>query len=358
MKNPYFICGVLFALSMSIFFTACNNKEVTAPTDAGLLKAFFDKNAPKSETFTLNATQYFKITTTKGTTIEFPSNGFIDDKGKAVIGDIKVTVKEIQKASEMLLADKPTLTSTGQILVSFGEMKVDVTQNGKTVLLRDTSALRVNMNFISNDQPVPKTMPMWKGDTTIVVTSNGLNSEGMKTIISGTVYPLLKGVSWEETTKSASVVGTNRSVSFVIDKLGHWVNADVLLRDTRPKTTILGYYSKNFNPNITIATAQRYAASNLFFKIKNTQSLVKLYNIILSPTAGKEGFHSNENLMPIGMEGTFLAISMIDGKYYADMKDVIITAPPSDKTFMGITFTPVEVTEAELLTKINSLNNK
>jgi hypothetical protein len=359
-----FTFSMTFNRSISIFvaiiatfltLTVCTTKD-TAPTDASVTKAFFDKNAPKTESFTSTATQSSTITTSKGTTIFFPANILLDETGKKVTGTVDISVREIGKASEMLLADKPTVSGDGgALLVSFGEIKVEAAQNGKALKLPDTVGLNIAMAFVPNAAQV-REMPMWSSDTTITTTTSGLNSEGIRTTVTTSV-PALKGITWFQMTKIAVTNTTTSKVSFTLDKLGQWRNCDALYNDARPKTTVLGYFATNYSKE-TPTTSQGVASSSLYFKTKGQNILVKLTGIIVTPTAGKEGFYSYENSIPIGMEGTFVAISVIDGKFYADVKDATIAAPASGKTFTSITFNPVEITEADLLAKITALNAK
>lgn len=349
------IIAALVLTTAILTFITCKTKDAS-PTDASLAKAFFDKNGPKTESFTFTATQSFTVTTSKGTTIVFPANSLLDATGKAVTGTVEVSVKEVGKPSEMLLADKPTVIQDGgALLISFGEIKVDAVQNGQALRIRDTVPLNVNMAFVPNAAQI-REMPTWSGDTTVNSTQSGLNSEGVRTTVTTTV-PALKGATWFSLNKTAVANPTTNKVNFPLDKLGQWRNCDALYSDTRPKTTILGYFSNNFGKEV-FSTYQGIAPSSLFFKPKGQNSLVKLYNVIISPTVGKEGFYSYENSIPIGMEGTFVAMSIIDGKFYADVKDVIVAAPASGKTFTSVTFNPVEITEADLLAKITALNSK
>jgi hypothetical protein len=356
MKKNRLISALLAASTLLLTFTLCTKKD-PSPTikDAVAFKTLLDKNAPKSEIFTMSATQSFTLTTSKGTTILFPASSLLDETGKAVTGSVDISVKEVQKPSEMLFADKPTVIQDGGgLLVSFGEIKVNAAQNGKALKLRDTVPLNVNMVFVPNAAQLNR-MPMWKADTVATTVTSGLNSEGVKTTVTTSV-PAMKGATWTNLSIFATANPTTNTATFKLDKLGEWRNCDALYADTRPKTTILGYFATNFNKE-TMSTYQGFAPSSLFFKPKGQNILVKLYNLIVAPTAGKEGFYSYENMMPIGMEGTFLAISIIDGKFYADMKDATI-ANSAGKTFMGISFSPVEISEADLLAKIASINTK
>jgi hypothetical protein len=358
MKKNRLFSALLATTALLLTFTLCTQKDPTTTlgADAVTFKAFLDKNAPKAETFTMTATQSFTVTTSKGTTIVFPASSLLDETNKPVTGSVEVSVKEVQKPSEMLLADKPTVIQDGGgMLISFGEIKVDAIQNGKALKLRDTVRLNVNMAFVPNASQI-RQMPMWSADTVATTVTSGLNSEGIRTTVTTSV-PAMKGSTWNSLGLTATTNTTTNKVNFPLDKLGEWRNCDAFYSDTRPKTTVLGDFSTNYNKEVT-TTFQGFSPSSLFFKPKGQNIVVKLSGIIVAPTAGKEGFYSYENSIPIGMEGTFVAMSVIDGKFYADVKDVVIAAPASGKTFTSISFSPVETTEADLLAKITLLNSK
>ncbi len=360
MKNNRLILPLLAVITAFLTFANCNkNSDTSSSVDAVNMKNFLDKNAPKTETFSFTATQSFKVTTTAGTIINFPANVLVDAAGQLITGNVTVSVREAHKPSEMLLSDKPTVSSEGTMLVTFGEIKVDVVQNGKALKIRDTVGLAAQMAF-AQTALTNRQIPMWVADTTATTVSSGLNSEGIQTTVTTSV-PAMKGATWLQISGGIGAFGvantTTNQVNFNIDKLGEWRNCDVLYSDVRPKTTLLCYFSTNFNPTTT-STYQGVGPSSVFFKPKNQATLIKLYSVIVQPTAGKEGFYSYLNTIPIGMEGSFLAMSTIDGKFYVDTKDVVIAAPASGKTFTSITFSPVEVTEADLLAKITALNSK
>jgi hypothetical protein len=360
MKNNRFSHAFMAIIATFLTFAACQKSGTTVTTDSAadiaLLKGFMDKNAPKTESFTMSAAQSFTLTTTKGTKIFFPANTLLNANGQIATGNVVISVKEAQNAADMLLSDKPTLTNDGKMLISLGVIKIDAVQNGVALKLRDTVPLNVNMVIVPNPAIVNREIPMWNGDTTVTTVTSGLNSEGVKTTVTSTV-PAMKGINWTQMNGFGVPNNATSQVNFVVDKLGQWRNCDALYNDTRTKTTVLGYFSSNYNA-ATTATYQGFAPSSLFFKAKGQNTLVKFYNLIVTPTAGKEGFYSYENSIPIGLEGTFLAMSVIDGKYFVDMKDAIIAAPASGKTFSSISFSPVEVTEADLLAKITLLKSK
>jgi hypothetical protein len=96
----------------------------------------------------------------------------------------------------------------------------------------------------------------------------------------------------------------------------------------------------------------------LFFKKAGTNTLINYSTMILNPAAGKEGFLSYQNSMPIGTSGTFLAISAKEGKFYAEMKDVTFVTPAAGKDFISYSFSLSEVSETQLLNLINQMSTK
>jgi hypothetical protein len=78
----------------------------------------------------------------------------------------------------------------------------------------------------------------------------------------------------------------------------------------------------------------------------------------MNAPAGYQGFLSYEKGMQIGATGTFLAMSTIGGKFYADMKDTVVPAPSGSNNYSTLTFNPQEVSESDMINLIQSLNSK
>ncbi|WP_114790333.1 hypothetical protein U0035_13690 [Niabella yanshanensis] len=321
---------------------------------AGMMQAFFDKYAPKTETFSLDASAGGTITLKSGTKITFPANAFVKPDGSPVAGSVRVSAKDILKASDMILANKPTVTSSGEMLESFGEIIVNASRN-------DT-ALRINPAVLQRPPtvmvPVGTAMgakreaPMWEGDTTVSYTNNGFDHENQPTSVT-VQYSVSKGIDWNQIPGWGAVSGG--TTVFPLDALGQWRNCDALYNDPNPKTTVLGYFGDKFNGQ-TGTGGQ--TPSMLFFKKAGTNTLINYSVMILNPAAGKEGFLSYQNSMPIGTSGTFLAMSAKNGKFYAELKDVTFGAPVSGKDFISYSFSLSEVSETQLLNLINLVNTK
>lgn len=351
---------IAFISAVIICLASCKKNDVKVPVnntaDLEKIQEFFDKNKPKYESFTMDASSGGVITLASGTKITFPPNSFTKD-GNPVSGNVNVSALDILKPSSMILGDRPTITNDGKMLESFGEIIVRADQNGKEVQLNNNGAAKpVNVALAVGvgREGQREDLPIWDGDTTINITSSGHNHENQLISLT-TQVPAKKGMDWTQIPGQFGYANSSTSY-FNLDSLGQWRNVDVLYNDPRPKTTVLGYFGSHFNATATSYMGQE--PSMLFFKTKNTNTLVKLYNLIFNPIAGKEGLLSYQNMMPIGQEGTFLAITTKNGKFYAEMRDVTIGTPEAGKNYVGYTFNFTEVSETQLLNLINQMNSK
>lgn len=346
------------AVLSAAFMVSCKkDKQVTNDfNDLGTMAAFFEAYAPKAETFTIDAGVGGSITTSKGTKIKFPANVFLDANNNVVTGNIKVHVKDILKASDMILGDKPTMDAKGGFLRSFGELIVKADKNGAELGIKKDSAQVVVPLGIREANGQGNKIPIWSGDTTITFATTGHNHVNAPSSVTSSVK-VPKGVNWIDlgTTATSNPAGTEST--FLLDALGQWRNCDALSNPPGTRVTVLGYFTTNYN-DITSSNYSGKEPTMLFFKQKNVNTLIKLYNVIVNAPAGKEGLLSYQQSFTVGMEGTFLAISSKNGKFYAHMKDVTIAAPNGSDNYVGIDFTPQEVSEVALIALINQMNAK
>ncbi len=360
MKQFFFSAIVMASL---LTLASCKKSKDGDPDRNGDLKRgyeqakkFFETHAPKYEAFIIDASAGGTITTSKGTKLNFPANAFKNAAGQTVSGNVRVDVKDILSPSDMLLANRPT-EAGGQMLLSYGEITVSASQNGQPLQLRKDSA-EVQVPLAPRPAAggqVLREIPMWRGDTAVTFTTNGHDHENGVVTLSQTFY-VPRGINWIQNGNFATnnMNGTSR---FKLDSLDQWRNCDVLMSDPRPKTTVLGYFTNQWNPETNVSYMGS-EPSMLFFKVKQQNTLVKLYNKIITTVPGKEGLLSYQNSFPIGIEGTFLAVTFKGGKVYAEMKDVTVGSPATGKTYYPVSFVLNEVTEAQLLSLIQQLNTK
>jgi hypothetical protein len=342
---------------MALGIASCKKSNETSQsrTDAQVMADFMQQNGPKSESFTVDAAAGATVTTTKGTKLHIPAGAFVRSNGQVVTGSVAVAVKEILGVSDMILGDKPTLTADGKLLISFGEFYVKAAQNNEELKLKKDSAIRIQVQA-KNGAGGRQEVPMWGGDSSITTTLSGYTYLNLPITITSTIT-VKAGVKWEQNGSYAFFNSTNGSLDFRLDSLGHWINCDALSNDPGPKTTVMGYFSNHFNAS-TGANYSGEQPSMLFFKPQGRNTLIKLYNVILNAPAGKEGLHSYQTSMPIGLNGTFLAMSTIDGKFYAEMKDAAVGTPEGLNNYTTITFNLQEVSQSTMLSMITQMNAK
>ena len=347
----------------AILMTSCKKSNSSAeqhtnPNDDNgkTMTAFMQAHAPQFQSFTVDAGAGASFTSTKGIKYTLPAGVFETTAGVAVTGSVTVAVKEITSPSEMIFGDKPTMTSDGRILLSYGEFFVKASQGNQELRLKKDSALRVQVPAKpqnGNGQEIP----MWDGDSTATYTLSGYDY--LNTAVTLSVQaPVHRGIGWNQINTSYAFFNSgNGTLDFKIDSLVQWRNCDAIVSNAAVKTTFLGYFNSHYNSQ-TSTDYQGDQPTSLYFKPHNQNTLIKLYDIILNATGTNQGFISYENAMPIGLEGTFLAMSTQNGKFYAEMKDGIITAPIGVNNYTTLSFDPQEVSETDMVNLIISLNSK
>jgi hypothetical protein len=365
MKNPLSI--LFISLSMLFCFSSCDkepepvwieNTNPKVPIIYNNLKKvsdFIQKNETKFQVFNLDASKGGNIISKNGIRYFIPANAFVNSFGALVTGNITLSIKEILGVSDMVLSNKPTLTKDGKILESYGEFFVKAQQNNQNLRLRlDSGQLSAAIRIsILNRNHQPTQIPLWEGDTTIVITKTGYNHEN-KYLTKTTEFPLSKGIDWKELLGKTAAGGMD-SIRFELPELFKWANCDVLSNLSSSKTTVLCYFENIFNDEKG-SSYQGIDASMCFFKPEGKNSVVKLYTTIIDAPKGKEGFLSYQNSMPVGVKGTFFVMVTKDEKFYCQSKSVTITAPEAGKDYTPIGFQLKEVTEKELLDAIKALN--
>lgn len=360
--------SVTYLVAAAMVISSCkkNNSQEMAPPkgqDAQMLAELLASHAPVFEHFNIDAAAGGVVTTSQGTKFTIAPNSFITAGGAPVTGSVDISIKEIRDVSNMILSDKATVTANGQILVSFGEFFVRAAQNNQDLALKpknDTGrGILVQVPAKPGDNVVNgvKEVPMWNGDTAITITQSGYNHINQPVSIT-MQQSAVRGVAWNQISSSYAIFNSaNGTMDFRLDSLITWINCDGLAAMPNPKTTVMGYFTNHFNAE----TGTGYSGeqpSMLFFKPKNFNTLVKFYNVIMTPPAGKEGFHSYQTSIPVGLEGTFLAISAVNGQLFAEQKSVTIGAPAAGDDYTTVSFDLQPVDAAALLALINSMNTK
>jgi hypothetical protein len=348
-----FLSGILLLSGLS----SCK-KSTTEPqrdADSKILADFLQSRAPIAESFTFDAATGTTITNSKGSKYIIPANAFINLDGSPVTGTVKIAIKEMNQVSEMIFGDRATQTGDGRLLTSFGEFFVRAEAGGRELRLRDSARVNVQIKGPAAAGGF-QDIPMWDGDTIVTNTINGYNHLNQAATNTQN-YRASKGVDWNQLPGNFATPAAPGIYGFRLDSLAQWRNCDAVYNIPGNKTTVLGYFATNFNT----ATGNSYQGaepSTLFFKPTQNNTIIKLYNRILNAPAGKDGLHSYQNSMPEGMQGTFLAFSVINGQFYAEMVDVTIPVAPLGQNYVTFTFNPQPVSQTDLANMITLLNTK
>ncbi|PSL46362.1 hypothetical protein CLV51_103340 [Chitinophaga niastensis] len=363
--------GNVCAITALAFFCACTRQmkeELNTPKektlaaavsaagpskDGILLRELLNSQGPVFENFIIDATQGGEFSTQDGSNYALSPNSLQNPDGTITTGPVNISVKEIHTVSNMIMADKQTNTSNAEPLVSYGEFFVRATQGAQDVSLRKDSAIQVK---VKAGQVNVKEVPMWNGDSAVAASFTGTGYINQPVTVTQLVSAN-KGVDWTQSGAFALFNSTTGTLNFRLDSLIKWVNCDRLGSNPNPKTTVLGYFT-NFYNTATNTSYTGEEPSMLFFKPKAQNTLIKFYNTIFTPPAGFAGFLSYQNSIPIGMQGTFLAITSLNGAFYAEQKTVTIAAPLPGQNYTTVSFNLQPVSGPALVALIVSMNSK
>jgi hypothetical protein len=138
--------SVVLAVLVITIFSCKKEEEVQIPYNctANIMDdQLFE--ATKTGTYNLNASQ-LQITGQSGTMVDFFGTSFVDKDGNTVSGDIDVEFIDAQDNNDMLLMNTPTITNTGELLISGGIFAFNPSQNGDPINIAPGSSINVTMN--------------------------------------------------------------------------------------------------------------------------------------------------------------------------------------------------------------------
>ncbi len=343
--------GLMLIVLLSV---QCKKKDPTPdPTpqntiDLQLIQDFVNENKKPAENFTFDATQLQNLTTNYGSTISIMPYSLVDENGTPYTGSVKLSVLEIHEPGDMILANLTTNTPNGEILESGGMLLIEALDDQNNPLqVADSQFFRINIP--AGGQANPE-MRGWEGDTSKIYTVSGRDYQNNLVSMNSYVDP---GVNWN-IDPGSQVISAGNQYLLTLDSIGEWVNVDALKSYTQPRTTFFGYLDV-YNDS-TLKSYMSVQPSMLFFKPNGSNSLIKLYNVILSSPSQYSGFHSYQNSMPVGLMGSFLAVSVKNGKFYAQkLSNTAIPAPQGTANYSFLNFNLQELSEAELLVLLKSM---
>ena len=134
----------IFAIMLATLSCKKDNDTIIAPKEIYTSVAdFYKQNGVQSQNFTVNAATGGSFTTAKGTIIRVPANAFINNMGNLITGNVNIEFKDIYSKADMLLSDKPTITSWGTPLKSAGEFFITAKVNGNAIRLNGVNPIEV-----------------------------------------------------------------------------------------------------------------------------------------------------------------------------------------------------------------------
>ena len=349
----HFSALIALSLVMSCAKTATDDNMDLTDTVKTKKTDFTQFGDSLTETLTVNLTQKTpSVKTAKNTQITIPNNAFQNKKGEIAVGYITLIVRELHKPSEMLLADKPAMTTEGGILKSYGEYYISAFQNNEPLHLRENIALTLTTPINNKDNS--GNIPLWETDSTRKKAYSGLNQNADRITVEQAITKI-SGATWHTNGEKATINDQNL-MTFQITKLNTWVNCDMLKPlETDNLTTVLVYFNQNYHPSVSTDLFEQQPSA-VFFKPDGFNGLIKFYNPILTNEPSKQGFHSYENAIPVGMKGKLLAFTTTNGRYFISLQTVIMPEPALGKRFVSFTMQPIEVSKAQFLETIRWLD--
>lgn len=308
------------ALSTGIFGLACLGLISCEPDvveDSGPTTQYthvyqlLESQAPKIETFTIDATQGAALTTDRGSKIIIDPSSLQYQNGMTVTGNVTVKMQEIFTRKDMFTTGVTTV-SNDEVLVSGGAYNLSITQGG--------DRLQTNPNF-----PIRVQIPAQATDPNMqlfVGTDLGNGSSN----------------SWQlpDSTSLAKMFGPNDGIYTIMQTELGWVNCDAFTNVGMVNNVSLHFIGNPvFNYQNTVVVCYSNTVNSLYYPWTSatTQFTNSVYSDIRLPN----------------VQQYVVGLSLINGKIYLGITR--ITPSP------GVTYPIImnEVTEADVIAFLNSL---
>ncbi|MBN8702832.1 MAG: hypothetical protein J0M08_07190 [Bacteroidetes bacterium] len=285
-----------------VYLVSCNKERLIRPSiQTSNLESFFKANAAQRQSFRIQNSQYQSITGSKGTILTFRPNTFVNANGSAVTGEVEIFLREIYDKADMILSNKPTMATDG-ILVSGGEISVEAFQNGNELKL--APGMTISASFPKNGTELPMKyfdgqeedgQVLWTlGDTTITVQDS-----------SNYCMPAYYCLELEDV---------------------NWANCDYYFNDPRPLTDIEIEVPENMNDTNTA----------VFLVPDNDNIVIRLYEFNNGKFSVGWGYQ-----VPVGLKGTLVAISEINGNFSSAFLHTTIT----QNHYQSLVFSPTTLAQ-------------
>lgn len=265
-------------IAIAIVAVACQREisdDLIRGTKLTTINDFRETTRKEQQVFTANAGITSTVTTSKGTKITIPANGFVTEDGQPVSGSINIAVKEIFTPMEMILNDMPT-TAGDRLLESGGEFKISASQNNRSLKLAPGSFIKITIPDI------------------------GINMQGMQ-VFKG-VADAAGNVNWNVNTSPGNVVVGDSmlfsNANLFSDDI-NWINCDKFINE--PTVTFTAYPGN----------APSGDSTNVFVHLTGRNTVVKM-----NWTRGLSYFTSDKLL---AVPSTIVGISVKNGQFFASV---------------------------------------
>ena len=320
MKATRFLFGMIFSM---LLFMNCSkdNNGLDNNCDGNCelvnynsMEEFFEINGVQYQSFSVSADAGGEITGEKGTKITFQPNSFQDPSGNIVTGNIDIKIKELFTVSDMILSNKPTnaVNNSGEntFLLSEGETEIIAEQNGITLTNAPGKPIEISVPSTGGEDPNMRAFIGTVGADDNIVWNQFFNTE---------------------------VRFQSAPDSYIYDvfELG-WTNCDKFYSYPGTKTT--NYVDLTSSPN------QSEARVFLIFKENNLPAVVSFTQTYA------DGLQSYINSLPIGLEVTYVGLTIKDNQQYMATKTVTI----GTDAFVNLNFNAVSTDDIlDALTLLN-----
>ncbi len=307
MKTRRLVLGIMFLM---LLFVNCSkdNNDLDNDCDGNCelvnynsMEEFFENNGEQYQSFTISADLGGEITGEKGTKITFQPNSFLDPSGNTVTGNVDIKIKEIFTASEMILSNRPTnaINNSGEntFLLSEGETEIVVEQNGITLTNVPGNPIQISVPSSGGDDPDMRAFIGTVDADDNIVWNQFFNTE----------------IRFESTLDS---------YIYDVFEFG-WTNCDKFYSYPGAKTT-------NY-VDLTSSSSLDEARVFIVFKENNLPSVVSFTQFY------SDGVQSYVNSLPVGLEVTYVGLTIKDNQQYMAVKTVNI----SENEYVSLDFSAV-----------------
>ncbi|HEY1039873.1 MAG TPA: hypothetical protein VGF30_10735, partial [Bacteroidia bacterium] len=155
MKKTY-----LLSLLLGLGFISCSDEKKVVQEESVVTDSFPCVAPPipgvdvTKEVYTINAEKGDTLYSKSGSVILFPKNSMVDENGKPVTGDVKVTYREFNDPVDFFISGIPMSYDSAGASYDFrsaGMCELKATQNGKEVFVNPQSKPEINLMSNSND---------------------------------------------------------------------------------------------------------------------------------------------------------------------------------------------------------------